>query len=176
MRIRKERWRTHFHPNFPHVMCLTEHHLQCLQLEKFHIENYNLGAHYCRQQCEKGGVAIFIHNSLGFTNIDIAEHCKDQAIEIYALKLSFGTQNICILTPYRAPSGKFSTFLLQLNTILQSLHTPRLHFIICADININYLNESGNKSQMDNLFLSYNLTSIINFLTKDTKYLCYCNR
>jgi len=147
-------------------MCLTEHHLKYLQLEKFHIENYNLGAHYCRQQCEKGGVAIFVHNSLGFINIHIAQHCKDQDIEICALKLSFGTQNICTLTLYRAPSCKFSTFLLQLDTILQSIYTPRLHFIICGDINIIYLNESGNKSQLDNLLLSYNLTSIINFLTR----------
>jgi len=57
---------THLLPDFPHVMCLTEHHLKYLQLEKFHIENYNLGAQYCRQQCEKGGIAIFVHNSLGF--------------------------------------------------------------------------------------------------------------
>jgi len=107
---------------------------------KFHIENYNLGAHYCWQQCEKSGVAIFVHNSLGFTNIDTAQHCKYQDIEICALKLSFGTQNICILTLYRDPSGKFSTFLLQLDTILQSLYTPRLHFVTCGDVNINYLN------------------------------------
>jgi len=147
-------------------MCLTEHHLKYLQLEKFHIANYNLGAHYCRQQCEKSGVAIFVHNSLGFTNIDIAQHCKEQDIEICALKLSFGTHNICILTLYRAPSGNFSTFLLQLNIILQSLCTPRLHFIICGDININYLKESGNKSQLDNLSLPYNLASIINFPTR----------
>jgi len=143
-------------------MCLTELHVKYLQLEKY----YNLGAHYCRQQCEKVGVAIFVHNSLGFTNIDIAQHCKYQGIEICVLKLSFGTQNICILALYRAPSDKFSAFLLQLDTVLQSLYTPRLHFIICGDININYRNESGNKSQLDNLLLSYNLTSIINFLMR----------
>jgi hypothetical protein len=55
--------------------------------------------------------------------------------------------------------------LLKLDTILQSLYTPKLHFIICGDIN-SYLNESENKNQLDNLLLSYNLTSIINFLTK----------
>ena len=127
-------------------MCLTEHHQKYLQLKKFHIANYNLGAHYCRQQCEKGGVAIFVHNSLRFTNIDITQHFKHQDIEMCALKLSFGTQNIWILTIYRALSGNFSTFLLQLDIVLQSLYTPRLHFIICGDININYLNKSGKKS------------------------------
>jgi hypothetical protein len=41
-----------------------------------------------------------------------------------------------------------------------------LHFSICGDININYLNESENKNQLDNLLLSYNLTSTINFPTR----------
>jgi len=58
------------------------------------------------------------------------------------LKLSFGTLNICVLTLYIAPSGNVSSFLLKLDTILQSLYTPMSHFIICGDININYLKES----------------------------------
>ena len=32
---------SHLHPDFPHVLCLTEHHLPYLQLEKDLIENYN---------------------------------------------------------------------------------------------------------------------------------------
>ena len=98
-----------------------------------------------------------------FHYIDMAQHCKEQDIEICALKLSFGTLNICVLTLYRAPSGNFGSFLLKPDTILQSLYTPKLHFNICWDININYLNESENKNQLDNLLLSYNLISIINF-------------
>ena len=74
--------------------------------------------------------------------------------------------NICILTLYRAPSGNFSTFLHKLDTILQSLYTPILHFIISGDININYLHGSAHKHQLDNLLLSYNLYSIIDFPTR----------
>jgi hypothetical protein len=151
------------HPDFPQVLCLTEHQLKYQQLEKIHIKNYNLEAHYCRQLCEKGGVVIFVHNSLGFSNIDIVQHCKEQDIEICALKLTFGTMNICVLTLYRALSSNFNSFLLKLNTILQSLYTPMLHFIICGNININYLNESENKNLLDDLLLSCNLTRIINF-------------
>ena len=83
-----------------------------------------------------------------------------------ALKLSFGILNIYVLTLYRALSDNFSCFLLKLDTILQLLYTPTLHIIICGDININYLTESEKKSQLDNLLLSYNLTSIINFATR----------
>jgi len=82
------------------------------------------------------------------------------------LKLSFDTLNICILTLYKAPYGNFGSFLLKLDTILQSIYTPKLHFIIFGDVNINYLNESENKNQLDNLLLSCNLISIIDFLMR----------
>jgi hypothetical protein len=51
----------------------------------------------------------------------------------------------------------------KLDTILQLLYTPKLHIIINGDINNNYLLESVKKRQLENLLLSYNLTSIINF-------------
>jgi exonuclease III len=157
---------SHLHPAFSHVLCLTEHHLKYSQLEKVHIEGYKLGAHFCRQVWEKDGVAIFAHNSLGFSNIDVVKHYKEQDIEICALKLSFGTLNICVLTLYRASSGNLSSFLHKLDTVLQLLYMPMLHFIICGDININYLKESEDKTHLDNILLSYNLINIINFLTR----------
>jgi len=48
-----------FETCLPHVLCLTEHHLEYSQLNNVHIENCNLGAYYCRQLHEKGGVVTF---------------------------------------------------------------------------------------------------------------------
>jgi hypothetical protein len=31
---------SHLHPDFPHVLCITEHHLKYSHLEKVHIEEY----------------------------------------------------------------------------------------------------------------------------------------
>ena len=144
----------HLHPYFCRVLCLTEYHLKYSKLQNVHIENYNLGANYCRQLREKGGVAIFSHNSLCFLNIDIFQHCEEQDIEIRALKLAFGNLIICVLTLYRDPSGNFNRFLPKLDTTIQLLYTPALHIIICGDININYLKESEKKNQLDNLLLN----------------------
>jgi exonuclease III len=66
------------HSNLPHILCLTEHHMKQLELEHFHIENYNLGARYCRKTLEKGGVSIFVHKNLKFTKINLEDYCKDQ--------------------------------------------------------------------------------------------------
>ena len=115
---------------------------------------------------KKVGIAIFVHYRLPFSNTDIAQHCKEQDVEIRAFKLLYGTLNICILTLYWPPSGNFSTFLHKLDTILQSLYSPILHFIICGDVNINYLLGSAHKHQLDNLLLSYNLYNIINLTTR----------
>jgi hypothetical protein len=114
----------------------------------------------------KGGIAIFVHTSLVFLNIDIVKHCKEQDIEICALKLSFGTLNICVLTLYRAHSGNVSSFVLKLDTILQLLYTHMSHFIIYGDIDIICLKESEDKTHLDNILLSYNLINNIKFLTR----------
>jgi exonuclease III len=163
---------SHLHPDFPHVLCLTEHHLKYLHLEKIHIENYDLGSHYCRQLYEKGGVVIFVHNSVGSSNIDIAQHCKEQDIEIRALKLSFGTLNIrvYVLALCIAPSGNISSFLLKLGAILQSLNAPKLQSIICGDTNINYINafKSINEWLNTNLLsINFNKTQYVKFTTKN---------
>ena len=97
---------------------------------KVHIQNYNLGAYYCRQLCEKGGVAIFVHNSLHFLNNDIDKHCEEIYIKICVLKLSFSISNICVLILYTAPSGNFRHFLLILDNILQLfLYSYSTHYL-----------------------------------------------
>ena len=44
---------SHLHPDFPHVLCLTEHHLKHAQLNNVQFDNYNLGAYYLKQLREK---------------------------------------------------------------------------------------------------------------------------
>jgi hypothetical protein len=82
-----------------------------LELEHHHIENYKLGANYCKKTMEKGGVSIFIQQNLNFTNVNIDEYCLDRHIEACALKLKSTLPNICVLALYRAPSGIFFEFL-----------------------------------------------------------------
>ena len=156
----------HLHPDYPQALCITEHHLKKFQIKHTAIENYNLGASYCREQYEKGGVAIYIHKSIQCSNINIDTYCKEKDIEICAVKLSYLDLKICIITLYRSPTGNFDSFLLNLDRVLHSLYNSTLHFIICGDFNIDYLIESERKNQLENLLLSFNITSIISFPTR----------
>jgi len=61
---------THLFPNFPHVLCITEHHLKAPELQNICIDHYTLGAHFCRTSYAKGGVVIYILNTVRLTSIN----------------------------------------------------------------------------------------------------------
>jgi hypothetical protein len=84
-------------PDFPHVLCLTEHHMNSLEKNTINIAHYNLGAVYCRKILGKGGVCIFVHNSINYSSINLDTFCIDQIIEICAVKLLSVGRNICIV-------------------------------------------------------------------------------
>lgn len=71
---------------------------------------------------------------------------------------------MCV-TIYTAPSGNFNLYVAKLDIILRNLHTSALEYIICSDINLNYLTDSERKSQLEALLQIYNVTSTVNFPT-----------
>ena len=71
---------------------------------------------------------------------------------------------ICILTIYRSPMGNFTNFLNWLDFILQKLYKRK--YIICGDVNVNYLNDNNRKCQLDAVLHSYNLAGIVKFPTR----------
>jgi hypothetical protein len=94
------------------------------------------------------------------------KYCREHDIEVSALKLQFNSVNMCILTFYKAPTGNVNYHTHQLNAILHTLYTATIDFIMCGDININYLINSERKNQFDTLLLSDNLSGITNFPTR----------
>jgi hypothetical protein len=71
----------------PHLICSTEHHLKNYEIDATSISNCKLGAKYCRKKLKNGGVHIYIHKTLKFTNINLQKLCKEQGIEIAAVQL-----------------------------------------------------------------------------------------
>ena len=78
-------------------------------------------------------------------------------------------KSVCIIAIYRAPSGNFDLFLSKLDVVLRNLYTATHDYIICGDINIDDLIDSDRKSWLDALLKTYNLTSVVNFLTQIQK-------
>jgi exonuclease III len=128
------------------LLCLTEHHLKNYEIDATPTSNYKLGAKYCRKKPKTAGVCIYIQEALKFTSISLQKHCKEQDIEITAVQLKLKKKNVIIICVYRTPSGDFDYFLNKLDYILNYLHNYKTEFIICGDININYLGTNKKKN------------------------------
>jgi hypothetical protein len=150
------------------MLCLTEHHVNREELQHTFIEDYNLGAYFCRKSCAKGSVCTYVHESLNFENMDLETYYIEKDFEVCALKLNLNLTQTCTITKYRAPSGNFNLFVNELDLIFRNLYNPTLEYIICGDINIDYLTNNG-KNQLEALLLTYNLTSTGNFSTRCKK-------
>jgi hypothetical protein len=49
------------------------------------------------------------------------------------------------------------------------LYTATLEYIVCGDINIDYITDSDRKCPLDALIITYNLKSTVNFPTRIKK-------
>ena len=141
-----------------------------LELQQTFFDNYKLGASYCRNSFEKGGVCIFVQENLRYVKLDLEKHCKDKDFEVCATKVYFNTRHACIIAIYRAPFGNFDFFITKFDTVLRQLHTVTTEFIICEDINIDYLADSNRKCRLEALLKTYNLTSVVKFPTRTQKH------
>jgi exonuclease III len=139
----------------PHIICLTEHHLKEYEVNNILIDNYDSGARYCRTVHKNGGVCIFIHNSIKFDNILFEKYCIEKDMEVYDCKLIYTNIRIMVVTVYRSPTGNFDIFLQKLHNILSVHYSNKVEFIICGDVNINYLEKRDRRQQLDSLLRGY---------------------
>jgi hypothetical protein len=58
--------RSILYSELPHVICITEHHLEDFEMDMMAIEYYKLGTKFCRLQYKNCGVCIFVHESIDF--------------------------------------------------------------------------------------------------------------
>jgi hypothetical protein len=96
----------------------------------------------------------------------LIKFCKEKDLEIRAVKVHFSAYNICIVAIYQSPSRNFQYFLNNSENILNLIYSNSTEIIICAGININFLNNSTHKQLLDSLLAFYCLYSIVQFPTR----------
>ena len=131
----------------PHILCRTEHQLHLEESASFHIENYVLGSCYCTKSKHKGAVCTYVHSTVNFIYLDIDNYCLDEDSEACAIHLNFKHDKLCILATCRSPRGNFNTFFkTKFDLTLHKFYNHNFNFIICGDINVDYLTESTKKN------------------------------
>jgi hypothetical protein len=89
---------------------------------------------------------MFVHNSIKFTSLNMGNYCLDQDFKVCAIHLKSVYDQLCILAIYRSPLGNFNTFLTNFDLILHKFFNLKFNFIICEDVNVNYLTKLQKKS------------------------------
>ena len=74
---------TKLHSDLPHIICLTEHHLNHFEIENLVMDNYNLGAKYCKNSSLKGRTDIKTKGSLKRDLYLISRNSNDPIIKNY---------------------------------------------------------------------------------------------
>jgi hypothetical protein len=49
------------YPDLPHVMCISEHHLNNMQIKLITMDEYKRCTEYCGQSFQKGGVCMYVY-------------------------------------------------------------------------------------------------------------------
>jgi exonuclease III len=107
------------------------------------LPGYKRGSSCCHKYLQKGGVCIFVCEDLNVNNIDISHNCLEKDLEICAVELETEASKLIILSLYTAPTGDFNWYIQNLDDTLKYLHKSKAEFLICGDINTNYLIQSN---------------------------------
>ena len=153
----------------PHIICFTEHHLCDTDLNSSflpYIPNYKLAAIYSRTILKGGSVCIYVLDSFDYTHVDLHKHCKEQDLEIVAIKIKWHMTSFIIFCIYRAPSGNLDYFYEQLE--IYSELCLKSEIILCGDYNIDFSDNNYKKTQLVNFLSSYNLSGTVHFPTRIT--------
>ena len=81
--------------------------------------------------------SIYIHDENEYTNIYLTDYCKEQDLEIAALKFKFNDNRFIIFCAYQTPTGDLEYFFEQLESIFNAHQNSKTEIILCGDLNIN---------------------------------------
>lgn len=148
------------------AICVCEHHLCEQEVNLILLNNYYIPAFYCRKIITKGGVLIFIRNTLHFQAIQ----CKTAAIEKHFEYTAIKNSKTIVISVYRTPDGDFSLFIDSLAELLTELSILGLDIMLCGDFNINLHVNSKNKTEFLATTAAFNLKPLIRTSTRITKH------
>jgi hypothetical protein len=97
------------------------------------IENYSLGSSYSYILNQGASIWIYIGNDIKYVTLDVSQNCLEKYIELCTVQIDTKSSHIVIIYIYKSTQGNTTNFL------------------ICGDVNINYLLDSYQKTQLSTL-------------------------
>ena len=152
--------------NYPHIVCLTEHHLRNEEISLINFGQYRLATYYCRKLHKHGGVSIYTLKGIQYNILELEKYNREKDIEICAIQVCLQPHNFIIICVYRSPTGSYICFMNQLELILNNLYRTSSNLVLCGDFNINHMDDNNRKQLLESLLSSFGLYSTVNFPTR----------
>jgi hypothetical protein len=135
-------------------------------MSDFSFPGYKLANSFCRETNFRGGVCILARNDIIYQIVDLNKLCKENTFEISAVKLNICSTKVILCFVYRSPPENPNYFFKLLEKTLELLYQPTISFLICGDLNINFLMESTVKQRLESIMKIFNLTQAVTFPTR----------
>ncbi|KAL5252854.1 hypothetical protein ACHWQZ_G015578 [Mnemiopsis leidyi] len=110
------------------------------------------------------GVALYIHESLSATVIQSVSDTTQNLESLFVTTRS-NSKEATFGVLYRPPNGEFSSFLNELTAILQLL--PKKSVQLMGDLNVNLLNDSKERLELEEVMLSAGFFPVISIGTHE---------
>lgn len=128
--------------NFPSILCIQETWIhKNTDLGLYQIPGYTLSAKP-RTASERGGVAIYVHESLKFREITVAYNENIWECLCLEILTENNLDNITLLNVYRPPrdnSNVLSSFFEDLDSIIATLESKPSSIVVAGDFNLDLL-------------------------------------
>lgn len=153
------------------IICLTEHWLNFQEQSLKILEGYETISIVSRKGGYVGSCILVdntfkhkVYEQRNITNLSI-----ENIVECSAIKVQTNSDNLSILSIYRPLIGDVKLFLKQIENILaRVLKTPQEKILLCCDLNIDFLVDSRDKINLNDLLKTFNIQNCINGPTRIT--------
>ncbi|KAG5884798.1 hypothetical protein JTB14_010861 [Gonioctena quinquepunctata] len=151
--------------NYPDILCVCEHWMNKVQNEVTCIDGYENVSTFCRKAHIHGGVAIYANSKISGNckEINVRKFCIELDFEIVAVSID---EHLCVACIYRSPDGSTDNFFLNLSTSLMEIIERSKYQVIMGDLNIDKLTQDKNSKELNYIFESFSLKSLINEPTR----------
>lgn len=161
------------------IVSIVEHWCRREELNMINLKGYTLCAQFCRIK-NRGGVCVFARTALNMTTI-CYKKCIERVFEACVAVLKNKNNKNCkerynlyVVSVYRTPESCVKEFIKQLGVFLFDLYCNGDNFIICGDVNINFLQNSTSKTDLLNLLSEYDIYPHISQPTRVSRLSSTC--
>lgn len=132
------------------ILCLSEHWLIDDEVSYVNVDGFQNATFFSRKNHIRGGVCIYVSNSLKFEVIKTDWLCTELHFECSTIKLN--DLKIIIVSLYRSPIGDPEIFLQKLEQLLMYLGRFKANIVVGGDVNSKF-DVTANTSSSKSLFL-----------------------